>query len=147
MRSVKLKDLRVSCIFKVHRQGLSDRQLIRLRYLGRYFKLAWTSASHIGMYFLSFVIKLFVGEVTRIDTSPSIATDSFVSGFFLSLFGDANLYGDTNPLIFLVGFYLNKEEPLISFDFFDFFFRYAEYISACEHIFFGEGLLVRLIKF
>lgn len=93
----------------------------------------------------SFVIELFVGEVAGVDASSSVAAHSIVSGIFLSLFGDADLYGDTDPLIFFIGFYFYKEEPFVCFDFFNFIFWDGEDISAREHIFLGEGLLVRLI--
>lgn len=94
---------------------------------------------------LGFVIELFVGEVAGVDASSSIAADSIVSGIFLSFFGDADLNGDTNPLIFFIGFYFYEEEPFVSFDFLNFIFRDGEDIPASEHVFLGEGLLVRLI--
>lgn len=85
------------------------------------------------MYVFSFIIKLFVGEKARVDSSTSGPANAFISGLLLIFLADADLDGGANPLVVLIGLDLDEEEPFVSFHLFHIFLGDGERVSPCEH--------------
>ncbi len=143
---IECKNFRIGSILEIHLDSFFRLELIRCWNFTRNFKLAGTTAANYSVDILGFVVELFVCEKAGVNSTLSIATQSWCSRLLRTFFTNTYLNRCADPLVFLIRLHLYEEKPFISTDLFDIFFRYTERISTSKHCLWCERYWVRFIE-